>query len=92
MAAEVKKLARSYGPEAVEKLVYLMRYSPDDRTQKAAADSLLDRGYGRPVQQIEAGGPGAFDGMTDDELNNYVKARSREIFMGTLENAERIPE
>lgn len=54
-AAEVKALAREYGPEAIEKLVALMR-ADDPRVSKAAADSLLDRGYGKPAQSLEHSG------------------------------------
>lgn len=55
--AEVKALAREHGAEAIAKLVELMR-GEDLRTAKAAADSLLDRGYGKPGQAVELSGPG----------------------------------
>ena len=51
-AAEVKGLAREYGPEALRKLVDLMR-GEDARVAKAAADSLLDRAYGKPTQAVD---------------------------------------
>jgi hypothetical protein len=50
--AEVKELAREYGPEAIAKLVELMR-GEDARVAKAAVDSLLDRGFGKPSQSVE---------------------------------------
>ena len=50
--AEVKALARQYGPEAIEKLVALLR-GEDARVAKAAADSLLDRAYGKPTQAVD---------------------------------------
>ena len=46
-------LAREKGPEAIQKLVDLMRNSPDDRVQYMAATHLLDRGFGKPKQQDE---------------------------------------
>lgn len=49
--AEVKALARSFCIEAVHKLAELMR-SDDPKTAKAAADSLLDRGIGKPAQVV----------------------------------------
>lgn len=49
--SEVKALARQYGREAVEKLADLMR-NADDRTAAAAANALLDRGFGKPAQVI----------------------------------------
>lgn len=56
--AEVKSLARATGPEAIDKLVELMR-GDDRRTALAAAQALLDRGFGKPAQAItgEEGGP-----------------------------------
>lgn len=53
--AEVKALARSAGPEAIEKLVELMRCD-EKRTALAAAQALLDRGYGKPSQAVELSG------------------------------------
>jgi hypothetical protein len=54
--AEVKALARSAGPEAIEKLVELMR-GDEARTALAAAQALLDRGFGKPGQSVELSGP-----------------------------------
>ena len=50
--AEVKALARTYGVPAIEKLVALLSCG-DDRTEMAAAQALLDRGYGKPSQAID---------------------------------------
>lgn len=50
--AEVKALAREYGQEAIEKLVALMR-GEDNRIAQAAAQALLDRGYGKPSQSVD---------------------------------------
>jgi hypothetical protein len=47
----VKALARVHCREAIEKLVALLR-GPDDKLAKAAADSLLDRGIGKPAQVV----------------------------------------
>jgi hypothetical protein len=52
--ADVKALAKEYTEEAVLTLVDIMR---DDRApasaRTGAADSLLDRGWGRPTQNVE---------------------------------------
>jgi hypothetical protein len=50
--SEVKELARQYGPEAINKLLALMR-GEDARVAKAAADSILDRAYGKPGQSVD---------------------------------------
>lgn len=53
--AEVTALAREHCKEAILKLVELMK-GEDKKLAKAAADSLLDRGIGRPAQAIEHSG------------------------------------
>jgi hypothetical protein len=55
---EVKALARQHGPAAIAKLAQLMECG-SPRTEVAAAQALLDRGYGKPAQAItgEDGGP-----------------------------------
>ena len=51
---DISAMAREYGPECVRKCVALMRNSPDERVQFAATKELMDRGYGRPTQAVEA--------------------------------------
>lgn len=62
--AEVKALARAAGPEAITKLLELLRCD-DRRTALAAAQALLDRGYGKPGQSVELSG--AVAGLTHEE-------------------------
>lgn len=52
--ADVKALAQLHGPEAIERLVSLMRSSANEQTSVSAAKELLDRGYGKATQYIEA--------------------------------------
>lgn len=54
--AEVTALAREHSTEAIERLVALMRQDEDKKLAKAAADSLLDRGLGRPAQAVQLSG------------------------------------
>jgi len=54
LTAEIKEVASEYGPEAVETLVKLMRDENNPQIQRAAAEALLDRGFGRPMQAIQA--------------------------------------
>jgi hypothetical protein len=56
VSAEVRDLARNHGPEAIERLVALM-HSKNESVAVRAAEALLDRGYGRPMQGMEVSGP-----------------------------------
>jgi len=48
-------LARDHGAQAIERLVALM-HSKNESVAVRAAEALLDRGYGRPVQGMELSG------------------------------------
>lgn len=50
--AEIKELAREHGPAAIAKLVEFL-HGEDHKLAKAAADSLLDRGFGKPSQSVD---------------------------------------
>ncbi len=47
--AEIKALARTYGRTALEKMAALLE-SDDEKVRLAAAQALLDRGFGKPTQ------------------------------------------
>ena len=51
VAAEVRDLARQHGPHAIERLVALSR-SNDEMVALHACRALLDRGYGKPMQEV----------------------------------------
>jgi hypothetical protein len=53
---DVSAIARSYGREALERVVTAMR-NPDDKIAVPAAIALWDRGYGKPNIRVETGGP-----------------------------------
>lgn len=56
-AAFIKELAREHTVPAIERLAFWLQ-SDDGRVSVAAATALLDRGWGKPAQQIEATGEG----------------------------------
>jgi hypothetical protein len=69
---DVKQLAREKSREAIETLVEIM----GDKTAGAAvrvtaANSILDRGYGKAVQQIDAT-VSTYDRMSDNELLQFL--------------------
>lgn len=51
---ELRDLARTYTKEAVERLVFWMQ-SDHPKASPTACSALLDRGYGKPKQEVEAG-------------------------------------
>jgi hypothetical protein len=50
--AEVRELARHHTVAAIEKLVAIMTTGQSEQAQLLAANSLLDRGWGKPTQAI----------------------------------------
>ena len=67
---DVQKLCRKYGTKAVDVLASLMD-DQDARIRLAAANSLLDRGFGRPSQQVTVDG----DSTTSSVLQHLLAAR-----------------
>ncbi len=51
VAKDVQALARTHTKTAIETLVKCMQ-TADPRTRVAAAQALLDRGYGKPAQAV----------------------------------------
>ena len=49
---KLAELARSYTAEAIGTLVELMRHGKDDRVRGAAAQALLERGWGKPRVEV----------------------------------------
>ena len=47
---DIKELARRYTPQALDTLASIMKASESDAARVAAANALLDRGYGKPRQ------------------------------------------
>lgn len=54
--ADVKEAARKHGPEAINVLAKLMREADSDAAKISAANSILDRAYGKATQMV-AGDP-----------------------------------
>ena len=53
LPAEIRDLAQLASPRAIEKVIELMG-NEDPRVALAAAQVILDRGYGKPVQSVDA--------------------------------------
>jgi hypothetical protein len=52
----IRAAAQKHGPEMIDELVRLAKESESDAARVAAANAVLDRGYGRPKQSVEHSG------------------------------------
>ena len=52
---EVRAPAQQHGPAALQRLIALMK-SKNERVAVVAAQTVLDRGYGRPAQALQLEG------------------------------------
>ena len=77
-AWQLRHYCRAYTLEAIEKLALLMRCN-DPKLALTAASLILDRGWGKPVQQMEVGQPGDFTDLTDDQLEQFIQETSKAI-------------
>ena len=69
---EIKGYAKLHSKEAFDKIVAIMRDKRSSpQVQLAAADKILDRGYGKPKETIETNIT-VFEGLSDDELQRRI--------------------
>jgi hypothetical protein len=70
--ADVKQLAKEASEDAITTLVEIMKDKAAPPAARAsAANSILDRGWGKPQQTIEAT-VNHFDRMTDEQLEAFI--------------------
>jgi hypothetical protein len=69
LPAEIREMFQARSQEALEVLIRCMQ-SDDDRIAMMAAQAILDRGYGKPVQSIE--------GISEDGAQVSLLRRSPE--------------
>lgn len=53
VVSDVREHSRIYSGEALEALADVMRSAKDSKARVAAANSLLDRAWGRPAEKLE---------------------------------------
>jgi hypothetical protein len=58
---DMMEMAKGYAPEALEVFAKIMRSGESEAAKVAAADKLLDRGYGKAPQALEHTGAGGGD-------------------------------
>lgn len=79
---QVRKLARQRTAEAIDILTEIMTDRDEQGSARvAAANGILDRGHGKATQPIEIGGPGAFDQMSDDQLDEFCISEARKLMI-----------
>ena len=76
--SKVQELARQHMPAAINRLVAIMNDPKASASaQVAAASAIIDRGYGKPLQSIEASGfSRPASELSDDELAAIVAGGS----------------
>lgn len=86
-AGEVKELARAHTAEAIKTLASIMRAKRTPSAARvAAANALLDRGWGKAPQAItgEDGGPV----QVDISLSDQQRARALAAFVAKTKHAK----
>jgi hypothetical protein len=68
---DIRECARRYGPKALAVLIKVAQNSQSDAARVAAANSLLDRGYGRPHQATEEPDPKTIEGIVIEPLGKF---------------------
>lgn len=72
--ADVKALARGYGPEVIEGFAKIFREGESEQARIAAGKELLDRAYGKATQPIAG----------DDDMP-AIRAALKVAFVGSTE-------
>jgi hypothetical protein len=69
---ELREAAREYTDRALKTLAAICSEGQSEAARVSAACALLDRGYGKPTQQVETGSPGEFSRLSDEELDAQI--------------------
>lgn len=68
---KIEDMARDHSEEAIAALLDVAKNGSTETARVAAAQAILDRGWGTPVKRTEAGEPGAFadvEELSEEEL------------------------
>jgi len=89
--AEIRGAAQPYTVEALEGLAQIARTSDSDAAKVAAWKAILDRGHGRPAQEVVLGGPDGGPIQVDD-LSTTELARRIAFVLAQAAQATSAPE
>ena len=85
VAGDLKAAAREFSAEALETLVTIMRDSSvSSNTRVTAANSILDRGFGKAVNQTEIS-VGIYDKLSNEELIKFIAGETVNSAAGIIE-------
>lgn len=87
---ELAEMAKGHAERALSVLAEIMVSSESDAARVSAANSILDRGYGRPFQAVHHSGPGGGPIATVDATKISTEAL-REI-MGAVSDQAAEPD
>lgn len=74
---EIRELAQTHAPAAIEELGRLAKYSKSDSAKVAAIQTILDRGYGKAPQTIDM--TMRLDELPDNEIDQKLDAMMKNM-------------
>ena len=79
-AREVRNLAREKTPRMMQILEEIAEdVDAKPQARAAAANSLIDRGYGKAVQPVAESSASVFEDMDDEQLDGYILDGARDF-------------
>lgn len=72
--AEIKAIAQPYSEEAVHTLAQIMREGESEAAKVSAANSILDRAWGKPSQAVQHSGEMSHTVMTKEQRDAALAA------------------
>lgn len=83
--AQLKKQTREFTELGLWRLVKILEDDAQPGATHVAAIQLMwNYGYGKPVTQVEIGGPGSFEQMDDAELREYTRRQALKLIMAPV--------
>ena len=81
---DLADMAKGYAPEALKTLATIMMKGENEAARVSAANSILDRGYGKPFQAVRLSGPN--DGPIQMVSGQMTAQEAMEAYQMTLRN------
>lgn len=76
----IEDIAKEHTEDAIAALADIANNpESNERARVAAAEAILDRGWGRPVERSEQGTPGAFGRESPEEIRKRINERKARL-------------